>query len=74
MNLHDTNWLTGKSGFGYGDDDDSTEVTGVMSIFIRKSFQITNLQNINKVLLHIDYDDAFVAYLNGIEFAPGKYR
>jgi hypothetical protein len=70
IGFDDTSWQTGNSGFGSGDDDDQTELSvGLMSVFIRKSFIIDNKQDIAGAILHIDYDDAFVAYLNGVEFA-----
>ena len=65
----DTNWLTGKSGFGYGDDDDSTIIEASMSVFIRKSITIIDKNDILQAYLHIDFDDSFVAYLNGTEIA-----
>ena len=65
----DNSWLSGISGFGYGDGDDNTIVNNVMSIFTRKSFNIETIETIESIVLHIDYDDAFVAYLNGIEIA-----
>ena len=36
---------------------------------MRKKFNISNPANIQELLLDIDYDDAFVAYLNGVEVA-----
>ncbi len=62
-------WNTGSSGFGYGDNDDSTVLNNIISVFIRKEFTITNLQNIEELVLSIDYDDGFVAYINGHEIA-----
>ncbi|MEO9474833.1 MAG: CotH kinase family protein [Cyclobacteriaceae bacterium] len=63
-------WSTGASGFGYGDDDDNTTVTsGTPAIYIRKVFSITDKNAIDQALLHLDYDDSFVAYLNGQEIA-----
>ncbi|MBN2709787.1 MAG: CotH kinase family protein [Calditrichaceae bacterium] len=67
--FNDDAWAAGPSGFGYGDGDDATEVEATMSVFIRKSFVIDSLETIVKVLLHVDFDDAFVAYLNGVEIA-----
>ena len=63
------NWNIGISGFGYGDDDDNTEIPNTMSIYLVKSFSVLNSDQIKKVALHIDYDDGFVAYLNGQEIA-----
>ncbi len=65
----DQSWSIGESGFGFADGDDNTMVDETTSIFIRKSFSITSATNIGQVLLHVDYDDAFVAYLNGVEVA-----
>lgn len=66
----DTSWQTGYSGLGYGDGDDATIVpTGTLSIFLRKKFTLNDLSIINNLILDIDYDDAFVAYINGKEVA-----
>ena len=65
----DSSWLVGPSGFGYGDGDDATVVPQVMSVYLRKTFTIESLDNILDIVLHIDYDDAFVAYINGVEVA-----
>ena len=65
----DENWLSGASGFGYGDGDDATTVSSVMSVFVRKAFYLESVENIISITLHVDYDDAFVAYLNGNEIA-----
>ena len=62
-------WSTGHSGFGYGDNDDATILSPTMSVYIRKNFFISNVSEIESVLLDIDYDDGFVAYLNGQEIA-----
>ena len=62
-------WPIGNSGFGYGDNDDNTETPQITSIFIKKNFEIDDPSIINKALFHIDYDDGYVAYLNGVEFS-----
>jgi len=62
-------WKTGISGFGYGDGDDSTLLGNIVSIFIRKEFSLTDIQNIEEVALSIDYDDGYVAYINGHEIS-----
>jgi hypothetical protein len=38
----DSTWPQGKSGFGYGDNDDSTIIDNTISLFIRKSFEINH--------------------------------
>ena len=74
----DLTWNAGPGGFGYGDADDATLIepnpttnpSGVVyGIYIRKKFTVSNPAIIAKALLHIDFDDAFAAYLNGIEIA-----
>ena len=70
LDFDDSNWDQGMSGFGYGDDDDATLVPeNTISIYLRKTFEIIDLNAIEKVRLDIDYDDGFVAYLNGQEIA-----
>lgn len=64
-----SNWPLGPSGFGYGDNDDNTEIEQTTSIFIKTSFMVEDLSLLSKVLFHIDYDDGYIAYLNGLEFS-----
>lgn len=65
----DSNWAEGPSGFGYGDSDDATIVPATPSLFVRARFDLANLEDVLYALLHVDYDDGFVAYLNGREIA-----
>ncbi len=66
----DSAWPTGKGGLGYGDGDDSTILAPpLISVFMRTSFLIYDTSEISSVILNIDYDDAFVAYINGTEVA-----
>jgi len=65
--FNDAAWLSGQGGIGYGDGDDSTVIAPVISCFLRTSFSLADTSNIAVGLLAIDYDDGFVAYLNGIE-------
>ncbi|MFT6866446.1 MAG: hypothetical protein ACJA08_001277, partial [Cyclobacteriaceae bacterium] len=69
LDFDDSEWPVGASGFGYGDNDDVTILQNIMSVFIRKTFQIEQLSDIGGMILDIDYDDAFVAYINGQEVA-----
>ena len=69
-NFDDSGWESGKSGFGYGDGDDETIIpNGTLSLFIRKTFTLNDVNDIESLILDVDYDDAFVAYINGIEIA-----
>jgi hypothetical protein len=69
LGYNSSSWSTGISGFGYGDGDDATIISNTISIYIRKTFSITNLSDIEAIILDLDYDDGFVAYLNGQEVA-----
>jgi len=61
----------GASGFGYGDADDATvldDMAGAyLSVYTRKLFQYSSSSTLTSMTLTIDYDDAFIAYLNGVE-------
>jgi hypothetical protein len=63
-------WLQGNGGFGFGDGDDNTIIpSSSVSVYTRIEFNIVNINEIVAMALHFDYDDGFVAYLNGIEVA-----
>ena len=62
-------WLEGSGGFGYGDGDDGTEINPTSSVYLRKTFILNSVYDIEKLLLYMDYDDGFVAYINGVEVA-----
>ena len=67
IDFDDSGWPNGPSSIGYGDDDDITIIDPVVSLYLRKTFQVENVNEIAHGLLHMDYDDGFVAYLNGME-------
>jgi len=67
--FNDSSWNIGPGGFGYGDGDDVTIVDVVNSVYLRIAFQLENKSVIEQLLLDIDYDDAFIAYLNSHEVA-----
>jgi hypothetical protein len=66
----DSAWPTGPSGFGYGDGDDATIIiTGTTNVFTRKTFTVAEPAAVNYLTVAVDYDDGFVAYINGAEVA-----
>lgn len=69
ISYDESQWKSGNSGFGYGDEDDNTVLQNVVSVYLRKSFTISDITQVKEAILHMDYDDAFVAYLNGVEIA-----
>lgn len=64
-----SSWLSGPGGIGYEDGDDLTVIEACSSVYIRKAFNVTDNSKISMALLYVDFDDAFVAYLNGHEIA-----
>ena len=62
-------WSSGPGGIGYGDGDDGTTISAVPSVYLRINFNLTDTSNISSAILDVDYDDGFVAYLNGHEIA-----
>lgn len=66
----DAGWLEGITGIGYNDDDDNTIIeSGAYSVYIRQEFTVADQEIIKLLVLDMDYDDGFVAYLNGSEVA-----
>ncbi len=61
------------SGFGYGDNDDATLLADMqnqyLSFYTRRKFTIADTNAVTHLTLVADYDDGFVAYLNGVEVA-----
>ena len=70
LDFNDSNWQQGNSGFGYGDGDDATQITpGTTVVYLRKSFTINDLDLMEDIWLDVDFDDGFVAFINGVEIA-----
>ncbi len=72
----DSQWTPGASGFGYGDSDDATVLgdmrNGYLTVYARREFPTPADSDLSGLLLSIDYDDGFVAYLNGTEIARSE--
>ncbi|MBI4585105.1 MAG: IPT/TIG domain-containing protein [Planctomycetes bacterium] len=68
-------WKTGRSGLGYGDGDDATDVSidvlnRSLTLYARTEWEMAGGgERINFLRLRIRYDDGFVAWLNGQEVA-----
>ncbi|MDA3861480.1 MAG: CotH kinase family protein [Melioribacteraceae bacterium] len=72
-NYNDANWSTGQTGIGYGDNDDNTTISKTTSAYLRCKFNIADVNQISGLFLNIDFDDGFVAYLNGQEIARQNF-
>ena len=81
ITYNDSSWNSGNGGFGYGDGDDLTTIPSpLLSVFLRKKFIINNPSDLKAAILHTDYDDGYIAYINGIEISrssnmgsPGEF-
>ena len=68
--FNESPWSTGNGGIGFADgDDNSTIATSSISVMMRKTFTVSDTSQVLKAIFMMDYDDGFVAYLNGVEIA-----
>lgn len=67
--FNDSGWKSGPGGIGYEDNDDNTVVDSCNSLYLRRQVNVADVSKIDNLLLDIDYDDAFVLYVNGVECA-----
>ncbi|NRA97990.1 MAG: lamin tail domain-containing protein, partial [Planctomycetes bacterium] len=81
VDFDDSTWSTGPSGFGFGDNDDATVVSSP-TVYVRHEFKVEakQIRHFNELYLHVDFDDGYIAYLNGHEIsrenmsgAPGTH-
>ncbi len=74
VGFNDKNWKDGISGVGFSDNDDNTTTpSALISIWTRYRFNAPNADKIKELILLADYDDAYIAWLNGVRIAasPG---
>jgi hypothetical protein len=70
VNFDDSAFAVGPAGFGYGDEDDATELQfGATVGLIRGEFTLKEPLMSGSLVLQVDYDDGFAAYLNGTRVA-----
>ena len=66
----DIAWQSGAGPLGYGENGIQTTVpNGTQGLYIRRTFTVEDPSQVLRALLHISFDDGFVAYLNGTEIA-----
>jgi hypothetical protein len=75
VDFDDSAFAVGPAGFGYGDDDDATKFPlGTTVVLIRHEFTLEESLASESLVLEIDYDDGFAAYLNGTRVAAVNAR
>jgi len=62
-------WSSGPGGIGYSDGDDATVISNTNVVYIRKTFEVNDPDDWGYLSLAIDYDDGYIAYLNGVEIS-----
>ena len=76
----DASWLSGPGFFGYGDGTPGTTLTdmlqagaapGYKTVHLRKTFTVSGLTGTDEVVLETDYDDAFIAFIDGVYVDDG---
>ncbi len=71
VSFDDSGWLLGPTGIGFGDGDDATDLSDMqgsyVTVYTRKTFNVTDVSYVTGMTLNVDYDDGFVAYINGQE-------
>jgi acid phosphatase type 7 len=71
LNFEAAGWQTGKAGFGYADNDDKTVLSDMKdkytAVYVRKMFKVDKAADVGELGLAVNYDDAFIAYINGRE-------
>lgn len=70
--FNDLTWSLSNGSAGYGDGDDATVISPAISLYQRWSFVVPDTSKIVLAAVLVDFDDAFVAYLNGKEL--GRYN
>jgi CotH kinase protein/Lamin Tail Domain/Chitobiase/beta-hexosaminidase C-terminal domain/Secretion system C-terminal sorting domain len=69
VSFNDAAWQNSVGNVGYGDGDDATVISPSISVYQRYSFVLSDTSRIASIAFLNDFDDAFVAYLNGKEIA-----
>ncbi|MFP6620464.1 MAG: lamin tail domain-containing protein, partial [Pirellulaceae bacterium] len=73
VDFDDNDFAVGPAGFGYGDEDDATELPfRTTAVLLRREFTLDNPLYSESLILQVDYDDGFAAYLNGIRVAAAN--
>ena len=75
----DSGWVSGAAELGYGDDDENTVLSfgpdknnKYVTAYFRKTFDVPENTDIQRLFLHIKRDDGSVIYVNGTEILRGN--
>lgn len=77
VTFDDSGWSQGPSPLGYERDANGAEIAtevpfGTRVLYLRTTFVVESISEVVDAILHVDYDDAFIASLNGQPVAWGN--
>lgn len=74
LGFDDSSWSSGNAELGYGDGDETTEVSygpdandKYITTYFRKEFTYSGADEISDLILNLRRDDGVLVYLNGVE-------
>ena len=68
LGYNDSAWSEGIGVLGYGDKY-NTKIEEAQTVYSRSNFTVESVEDFEDAVLICDFDDGFVAYINGVEFA-----
>ncbi|HUU17365.1 MAG TPA: lamin tail domain-containing protein [Sedimentisphaerales bacterium] len=72
----DSSWLSGKTAIGYGESFIVTNLSDMRgrytTIYLRKTFEVTDVEAIGTLKLEAKYDDGVNIWINGFHVASGN--
>jgi len=76
IGFDDSNWLQGNTAIGYGETFIVTKLSDMRgwysTVYLRKTFQVTDPDAIGKLKLEAKYDDGVNVWINGVHVAGGN--
>ncbi len=73
LSFSDSSWLSGQTSIGYDDGDDNTILSDMQdnytTLYLRKTFTVADVADIETLNLHVYIDDGCIVYVNGTEVA-----
>ena len=76
VSFDDSSWLSGNTPIGYGESFIATNLSDMRgrytTVYLRKNFEVTDLDAIEKVVLETMYDDGINIWINGVHVVSGN--
>ena len=76
VGFNDSNWLTGRTAIGYGESFIVTNLSDMRgrytTVYLRKTFEVKNLDKIGTLKLQAKYDDGVNIWINGVHVVSGN--